>query len=362
MAGYTRYPPISLFWSDSRPRPQLLTYEVPIYARHTHNALGIVEDESTLNPDARHCFNCGSTSHVLSDCREPRNHRLIALSRQYYDFFKGNGGFQSQRIHEAAEWRMQRVQWLTDFIPGQVRGPDLREALDLPEGDDGQYVPWLIRIADYGYPKGWIAEEDPRMSVWRRIVGHDSSSGSVSDEEPFEFMIYGDTCEIVGPSSTPQSPEDNDDADSLDMSVSDSEYSGVEEGEIVARESTLRRWAQYPETYFSNHLLFAHEPPPPRPEEDPFEYLSDFIHLIMPSIPPPPPDEPPPPLPPSPPAAPPPLPPSITPPPLPVDLLPLVKSHPTSCTMQPLLLPAKSLPSTVSDDLHGSDMELSDSD
>ena len=341
MAGYAGHPAGVSFWSDERPRPPPLIRDIPVYERCTHEVLGLVEEEEgPPDPEARRCFNCGHRKHVLADCPRPRNHKLVALTRQYHDFFRKARVQQFSRIHDAAEWQKKRIQWLSDFIPGQVRGRELRDALCLQDSHDDGYVPWLQRMAAYGYPTGWTAHEDPRLAVRRRITQEEDSV--TSPDEEFEFWIYGEPDEPVVASRSPsQKPIDG--SRSTDTSTSN---------------GALYRWAHYPETFFPNYYLPPYVPPPPPPEEDPFEYLNEFMHLIMPPAP----SEPPPPLPPSPPAAPPPLPQSASPPPPSRDTLSIVKTQIASYPGQPLLLPAK--PSlAISDELRGeSDMELSDSD
>ncbi|KIP07799.1 hypothetical protein PHLGIDRAFT_127398 [Phlebiopsis gigantea 11061_1 CR5-6] len=353
MAGYPGYyyQPVESFWSDTRPTFVTLNYDVPLYERPTHDALGADEqDDSDSNPSAARCFNCGSTDHILSRCSEPRNHKLIALTRQFYEFSRGGAPVQYRRIHEVAEWQKTRIKWLEQFVPGEIRGPELRNALGLSEGDVGQYTPWLKEMAEHGYPKGWIAPEDPRTRVWERLA---VSQDVDDDEEPFEFWIHGDTDELVPESSTSTSGTgSSDDTHSVDTS-------DHEKGQVPGV-PLLRRWARYPETFFSNDLLFAYQPPPPTRDEDPLEYLSEFLHLIMP---PPPPDVSPPPLPPA------PLPPNYPPP-----LLPMYPSYPTpsmpllSNYLPPVpasystqsLVATKHTPHNTSDDT--SDMDFSDSD
>lgn len=379
MAGYPGYPHQPAFWYEPSPRP-LVAHDVPIYQRCTISPLGEeLDDRDVEDENARHCFNCGATDHVLAGCPESRNHRLIALSRQMHDFFKSTASLPAGRIHEVEAWKNQRVQWLEAFEPGQVRGPQLRDALGLRDGDVGEFVPWLREIAHYGYPRGWIALEDPRRRVWKKIMQQDTPESPSDDGEHPEFSIFGETDEVVPippPSPVPSSPEPEE--------VPPDE---LEEGECP-EEPAPRRWAQYPETYFSNSRLFVYEPPPPEPEVDPFEELAawyermwaagagreytDFAQYAMPFLAPQPPSSPPPPLPPPPPSSPPPLPPSVPPPPPsePPPLPPLPgrtasrsSSHiPKTPPEPPLLPPPKSTSSPEPGEVQECDMDFSDSE
>ena len=361
------------FWSPYGTNPELLKYEVPEYTRTVHATLGSEHETTTNAPDARRCFNCGSTEHILSDCSERRNRELIALTRQLYDFFKGSSAGPTRRIHEVEQWKKQRIEWLETFEPGQIRGAELRDALGVPDGDVGEYVPWLRNIADFGYPRGWAAEEDPRIRVWSRIMQQDSSDDDSDDD--VEFSIYGDTHEALFlPSRTTAETRTNDE----DSESSEDPSSSAEEGEIAdsPKRATFRRWANYPETYFSNSRLFVYTPPPIQPELDPLDTLmviydssvhghwTDFAQFAMPFLQPPAPPGAPPPLPPPPPSSsPPPLPPGAVPPPTPSESLSPSARPPHSPSKSPLLLPPHPLSNLHSNDLDdGSDMELSDSD
>ncbi|EKM55026.1 uncharacterized protein PHACADRAFT_208554 [Phanerochaete carnosa HHB-10118-sp] len=355
------------FWSPYGTNPELLKYEVPEYTRSVHATLGSEDEIIADGPDARRCFNCGSTEHILSDCPERRNRELIALTRQLYDFFKSDWSGPNKRIHEFEQWKKQRVEWLEMFEPGQIRSAELRDALDIPDGDVGEYVPWLRNIADIGYPKGWIAEEDPRIRVWRRITGKDNPDGT-SDEDELEFSIHGDTHEMLTlPTRTGLVAQDSIRPDDKRTESLGDSPSNVEEGEISESSTTdvVRRWANYPETYFSNSQLFVYIPPPPQLGLEPLDDLimtydstahghwTDFAQFVMPFLQPPAPPSSPPPLPPPPSSSPPPLPPS--PPPGSVNL----PQPPPSLSPQSL---TKSCIITSNSFDSESDMELSDSD
>ncbi|RPD56342.1 hypothetical protein L226DRAFT_547365 [Lentinus tigrinus ALCF2SS1-7] len=217
-------------------------------------------DEDSL--DVRRCFNCGSPEHTMSDCPDPLDRALVSLSRQLFNFFRGEWSGPFHRLHEVEEWRRQRLRWLDEFEPGQVKGPLLREALGLSEGDIGERVEWLPRIACWGYPPGWVGVRDPRERVWERAAGVDDSP-----DEDLEFVIHTDDgpelCLLPGIS----------DADT-DATTSS------EEGEIKSDSATFPgRWATYPATYFLSSRLpiykgyslpaITRDDPPPGPRPQP---------------------------------------------------------------------------------------------
>ncbi|KAI0705924.1 hypothetical protein BC835DRAFT_356243 [Cytidiella melzeri] len=211
-----------------------------VYNRHIDEVLGDDVSDDEDSKDSRRCFNCGSLQHAVSACTDPINHQLVSLSRQLYNFFKGDHATDFLRIHELGEWKRERVQWLERFEPGDIRGPLLREALGLEGTDNGQYVEWLANIALWGYPRGWVGHSDPRHRVWEIIDQRTGDADlNVEDESPLLF-IHGeqeDPEEVLLPSCVPRASSTlypNPDADET---------------------SVPRRWAQYPETYFSSSLL-----------------------------------------------------------------------------------------------------------
>ncbi|KAI0256572.1 hypothetical protein BJV78DRAFT_1357761 [Lactifluus subvellereus] len=246
-----------LLFSDKRGyhnnHPYILS--PPLYERCTANVLGADdEDEPWVNGGVSHCFNCGSAYHTVSSCLVPHNTELITLSRQMYNFFKPARPTEPMTISAAAEFTNQRHQWLGSFEPGQVRGSVLREALGLDDDDVGSKLPWLKNMADWGYPRGWFSEEDPREQVFRRIDGLFA--------EPLDLGSCGHSLTIFG----------DDGVELLDMGVQlfhnsssheetdrsqNFRYSPVmraDRAEQVEIERG-RRWASYPSTHFSSDIL-----------------------------------------------------------------------------------------------------------
>ncbi|PCH37678.1 hypothetical protein WOLCODRAFT_95626 [Wolfiporia cocos MD-104 SS10] len=228
-----------------------------LYERCGETALGLSQDEDIGHIDERRCFNCGLPGHMISSCPEPRNHALITLSRQLFNFFKGdNASNGNQRVHEVERWRQQRLEWLETFEPGQIRGSLLRDALDLKDGDAGENVEWLRNMCIWGYPKGWYASVDPRERIWNVLSGgddgDDSSEYAIDD---FMFDIVGeDSVErLVLPSKVKPHARDTESNASDSDSESDPELSSASSRSSTPSsraQPAPQRWAAYPLTYF----------------------------------------------------------------------------------------------------------------
>ncbi|TBU46423.1 hypothetical protein BD309DRAFT_999085 [Dichomitus squalens] len=185
----------------------------------------------TKQEDVQRCFNCGEPGHVVSKCSEPLDRRLVSLTRQYFEFFRQGPVLPRLRVHEVEEWRRERLEWLDKFEPGQIRGPLLREALGLEDGDPGERVPWLPIITMWGYPPGWVGPRDPREHVWKRIQeGLQVDDEDESEDDSFYIFAEGEPelCQLMPP--TPDKHESD-------------------EASAASVESSAR-WAAYPDTYF----------------------------------------------------------------------------------------------------------------
>ncbi|KAI0314649.1 hypothetical protein OF83DRAFT_1135733 [Amylostereum chailletii] len=296
-------PSSHLYFSDVDLHPSVQAGHMLLYDRHPHAILG-VEDEILSNDRISRCFNCGEPDHTVSSCPFPRNHQLIALSRQFFNFFRSEHTSEPITLAAAGESKRQRLEWVDTFIPGEIHGDDLRDALGLRDGDLGEDVPWLKNIADWGYPPGWVCTSNPMDDVRQRIQDQftehpnemDVSLTIVSDGGEDEILDLSDSFSFDG-------------HESRDKGVS-------EDGSNADSEEQLRRWACYPPTYFSSEVLPAYNGgrlPPVATSSTTYSNTRDDLWtsivsglFLPPPPPPPPPVGPPPPMPPPPPPCPPP--------------------------------------------------------
>ncbi|GBE81640.1 hypothetical protein SCP_0400110 [Sparassis crispa] len=175
-------------------------------------------------------------------------------------FYKGGRPEPFRRIHEVAEWKRQRIDWLATFHPGYVSGTLLRDALGLQDGDFGENVEWLWNMAYWGYPKGWVSDVDPRERVWKRISEQVTDTLENTEDEHLSLIIHGDGEEehVLLPQQNSfvkgLSPEEGDndcDLEDCDLENRDLEISVSD----PPRATIVRRWAMYPDTYFQSSLL-----------------------------------------------------------------------------------------------------------
>ena len=345
------------FVVDTKPSYGRPYYELHFYERCGNGALGMEHTEKEDDSNVRRCFNCGEPGHEVASCPQRRNHALISLSRQMYNFFKEESFASSQRLHEVVGWKKQRLAWLEEFEPGQVRGALLRDALGLRDGDPGEYVEWLGNVAAWGYPKGWIGKADPRIQVWKIITGEDNQDAPHDGETV--FTIVGEDYEELRLPSGPFVSSMLRDDDGVSTSSSESAETPAEDEAADENCGRPQRWATYPNTYFLSSGLFVYNSQnAPQPfNELPYAVMSSTFDAerqalwdrivnapqtlaleppLLSGTPPPPPPSSPPPL------------PLASPPPLP----PLPPTVPSSV----------SPPRQVVEDGDDSDMDLSDTD
>ncbi|KAJ3921330.1 hypothetical protein F5877DRAFT_36132 [Lentinula edodes] len=328
---FSALPSEHLFFTDTSLAYEDNSSNSGIYARNIHDILGAnPETENEIRSVTPHCFNCGSSSHMVNACPEQVDRALVSLSRQMNEFYRDMfsldriGGDFSARIYSVEEWKSVRLDWINSFNPGEIKGHDLRQALGIiPAEDDSQAQDeWLQNMAVWGYPPGWISRWDPKELMKERVLSQCIGNPQESEQS---FHIFGEE----GNSETVLD-QLKDPSKLLNSSV----------------DQTLKRWAFYPPLQFSSSLLPVYNGvalPPVEPKSQVSYYVPFFAVLPAPPpppgspppLPPPPPIEPPPPLPPS-------LPPS-TPPSLP------------STAFLSALLPLR--PKTEAED---SDMDMSD--
>ena len=279
------------FFYQSTPGPYSYTWEQScVYHRADCMVLGEtsspLEDTADDVPqDISHCFNCGDPNHKVSACHLPSNRELIALSRQYHQFFHGNPP-QWKRIHSVESWRQQRLDWLEIFAPGEIRGQLLHSALTDSREE------WLKNICAWGYPPGWISVDDPRERARARIWSeHDADMDSLDmlkifgeddtvDEISFSFNgthENGETNkdgEVTGMDNK-NAPSPNLLLDKSPVNVNSSEFS-----------TQTKRWATYPNSYFSSDFLIPYTPPvvtssPPAWDDTSFANTSAYLRRVI---------------------------------------------------------------------------------
>ena len=270
-----------------------------IYERTDTYVLGTQrenEDEDDTDPTIQsRCFNCGHPDHKVTECPIRANRELIALSRQYHDFYQGARGLgNSQRLHIVEAWRQQRLDWLEEFEPGKIKGELLKDAIS--DGNDE----WLKNISVWGYPLGWVGHLDPRERVRDRIWNENNGDGA---EELEDFEIHGDE-EVVELLSFRLSESDEEAMTKrTPTSTITSSFSPSSPSAPPLCSMPPIRWATYPTSYFSSQALVLYNPPT-RNESWDSSVSNDtdtYLNQFSASNQPPPPQDEPPPLPPDPP-------------------------------------------------------------
>lgn len=238
--------------------------DIPLYDSLDDLPLGMHEDASSDESQIhdKRCFNCGSPQHVVTTCPEPLHHELIALTRGLYYFFKDRAPAAAYgRLREGSKsWRIQRLQWLETFEPGQVRGDLLRQALNLEHDDPGIRVEWLRNIARWGYPRGWVGRIDPRETARNIISGNlnDQDERALDDEDC--MIIFGENEEetvLLSPSANRLHTNADDITSATSLPAHENDALSILPPVYSTNSVNLgtRRWATYPQTYFLSSAL-----------------------------------------------------------------------------------------------------------
>ncbi|KAF9227573.1 hypothetical protein BS17DRAFT_877775 [Gyrodon lividus] len=229
-----------------------------LYDKITGVVLGQVVDESipSSEKDLRRCFNCGSPDHSVASCPEPVDRRLVALSRQLFNFFHPDlVGQEIHRFHIAEGWKQQRLEWLEWYEPGVIRGPLLRDALGLQHEDPGNAVEWLRNMTYWGYPPGWVSHQDPGDLVRSRILADtEDEDGTDADHA---FTIFRDSHDDEQVDLNPFSPRRSLHTE-LDLCSTD--HTPTLSASCTSAER--KRWAIYPNTLFSSETLSVYSGTP----------------------------------------------------------------------------------------------------
>jgi zinc finger CCHC domain-containing protein 8 len=316
-----------------------------IYERTDTNVLGTqTEDDNDVDHTIQsRCFNCGHPDHKVTECPIRANRELIALSRQYHEFYQGARGLgNSQRLHTVEAWRHQRLDWLEEFEPGTIKGELLKDAIS--NGNDE----WLKNISVWGYPLGWVSHLDPRERVRDRIWNE--NNGDVEEFEAAEhFEIHGD--EVVELLSFKHSESDEEDVTkrtpTTTTMTSRFPSPSISPPPPLCSMPPIR-WATYPTSYFSSQALVLYNPPTRNESWDSsvFNDTDTYLNQFSASNQPPPPQDEPPPLPPGPPGF----------------VLTQNTLHPSQFVSTLVEMPIERKQHIEQDTLSECDMELSDSD
>ncbi|POY70801.1 putative Teichoic acid poly(glycerol phosphate) polymerase, or putative RNA helicase [Rhodotorula taiwanensis] len=128
------------------------------------------------------CFNCGSPGHQLSDCPFVCDQATISASRERFRSEKAElsalGSVPSRRlgaITVGSDSPHQRfLDYADRFKPGVV-SDELGSALGYG-ADADRFVtreyPWMYRILEYGYPRGWTmraGDQDPFSRIRQHV-------------------------------------------------------------------------------------------------------------------------------------------------------------------------------------------------
>uniref|UniRef100_A0A3Q3JE05 Zinc finger CCHC domain-containing protein 8 n=1 Tax=Monopterus albus TaxID=43700 RepID=A0A3Q3JE05_MONAL len=147
--------------------PQLTDgWDVPTYHQVFNQVIGTdgLEIEMKDKRPKSVCFNCGSGSHQLRDCPEPKD--MAAISERRKEFNQNNNqALQSNQRYHADEVEER----FAKYKPG-VMSEELLTALGL----DGSTLPPLIyRMRMLGYPPGWLKEAEMENSGLTLYEGND---------------------------------------------------------------------------------------------------------------------------------------------------------------------------------------------
>ncbi|GAA5860250.1 hypothetical protein JCM3774_000357 [Rhodotorula dairenensis] len=161
------------------------------------------------------CFNCGSRDHQLSDCPFRRDNAVISENRARYRAEKAaqsaTGTATPRRLGDSASRipsdHERFLAFAERFRPGEV-SDELRRALGY-DGESDRFTtrewPWMYRILECGYPRGWTCREgepDPFERTRAHILRIAAEFGETPEPENLDEVpdleIYGGAAEPAG--------------------------------------------------------------------------------------------------------------------------------------------------------------------
>ncbi|XP_056233201.1 zinc finger CCHC domain-containing protein 8 isoform X2 [Seriola aureovittata] len=164
--------------------PQLTDgWDIPTYHQVFNQVVGTDGQEIEMK-DKRPksmCFNCGSSSHQLRDCPNPKD--MAAINERRKEFNQNNNqAMQSNQRYHADEVEER----FAKYKPG-VMSEELLTAL----GIDGNTLPPLIyRMRQLGYPPGWLKEAEMENSGLMLYDGNASNNGNITDNSNSQNISY----------------------------------------------------------------------------------------------------------------------------------------------------------------------------
>ncbi|GAA5905402.1 hypothetical protein JCM6882_003150 [Rhodosporidiobolus microsporus] len=179
------------------------------------------------------CFNCLDPSHSLNACPFRHDHDTIAVNRERHRAQRNSLSLLARTVAESGtstpkrlsaatpaaqaepSQRTRFLSYLERFRPGVVSS-ELRDALGMG-GDSARYEtqewPWMGRIRENGYPRGWTwveGETDPFERMRTRtleLLSADGEDGELSDLDEVDLLeMFGDSPTSPQRSTSPPPP------------------------------------------------------------------------------------------------------------------------------------------------------------
>lgn len=157
----------------------------PLYDREF--TLGLMSEDASKNSDrsliiieeASRCFNCGSYSHSLKECKKPRDSVAISSARKQHNTKRNhnNGPRLPTRYYQDTPAGKY------DGLKPGVLDSKTQKLLGIGEFDP---PPWLNRMREMGYPPGYL---DP-------LVDDEPSGITIFGEEPPQQQEDGEILDI----------------------------------------------------------------------------------------------------------------------------------------------------------------------
>uniref|UniRef100_A0A8C5DED5 Zinc finger CCHC domain-containing protein 8 n=1 Tax=Gouania willdenowi TaxID=441366 RepID=A0A8C5DED5_GOUWI len=154
--------------------PQLTDgWDVPTYLKVFNQVIGTDGQDVEVKEERPKlmCFNCGSVSHKLRDCPNPKD--VAAIIDRRKKFYQSINLTSNQRYHaDLVEERFAK------FKPG-VMSEELLRALGI---DNHTLPPLIYRMRQLGYPPGWLKEAEIENTGLSLYDGKSPMNGSSTNE------------------------------------------------------------------------------------------------------------------------------------------------------------------------------------